>query len=133
MNPLRAIAIACLLALAAAGCGGGSDDNGGSSNAETTKQDAAAKTNAAQLVTEVETCFLDQQTYTACKQPPGTKVPLGSGEGQAEVSTATDAGYTIVGHSASGTTFKVVRTAAGTLSRTCDKDGEGGCQTGGTW
>ena len=141
------IAAIAVLALAVAGCGGG----GGKSNRAkaytpraTTgsdfqatggadQQDAEAKANARNLVAEVETCFVDQQDYSMCKQPAGTKLPLGSGPGQVEVSAAATATYTVVAHSKSGTNFEVKKDDRGAVTRSCDKDGQGGCKAGGSW
>jgi type IV pilus assembly protein PilA len=138
-----------IVAVAAAGCGGDKKTNnaksytgpsttasqqgsaGGSAQAQ--QQDAAAKVAAAKFLTEVETCFVDQQMYSACKKPTGTTAAIGSGPGQVEVSAATDATYTIVAHSKSGTSFKIVKDSGGIVSRTCDKPGTGGCKSGGSW
>lgn len=76
---------------------------------------------------------MDQQSYAACKKPTGTNAPIGPGPGQAEITVAAEAGYTLVAHSQSGTNFKVEKDASGALKRTCDKSSRGGCQAGGTW
>ena len=139
--PKRQLIVLAVLATAFAGCGGDdSDDKGkkdegssGASAAEVTKQDVAAKSNARTFVTEVETCFVDQQSYSACQEPEGSELDIGSGPGQVEVSEAADATYTVVAHSESGTNFEVVKDDSGSLSRTCDKEGEGGCRAGGSW
>ena len=143
----RLVIVAAVLTLAVAGCGG-SDKKSNRAKAYTeppktsdfqasggdvARQDAEAKANARNLVTEVETCFVDQQMYDACKKPAGTKLPIGSDLGQVEVSEAGTATYTVVAHSQSGTNFEVVKDETGNIQRTCDKDGEGGCTAGGTW
>jgi type IV pilus assembly protein PilA len=137
-----------VLALALAGCGGG--DKGSnrakaytppaqtgsdfqSSGGDAAQQDAEAKANARNLVTEVETCFVDNQDYGMCKEPAGTKLPLGHDLGQVEVSEAGTATYTVVAHSESGTNFEVTKDDKGVVKRSCDKAGEGGCKAGGTW
>lgn len=132
-----------------AGCGGGSSSKSSSSGSDTTaasqrdttaaspqdanQQDAAAKSSARNLVTEVETCFTDQSSYSACQKPSGTQLPIGSSPGQVEVSAVTDTGFTLVAHSQSGTSFKIVKSPSGAMSRTCDRAGTGGCPAGGTW
>lgn len=143
----RLVIAVSVLAIAVAGCGG-SDKKSNRAKAYTApattgsdfqstgsavQQDAEAKADARNLVTEVETCFIDQQTYSACKKPAGTKLPIGSGSGQVEVSEAGTATYTVVAHSRSGTNFEVKKDDKGVISRSCDKDGQGGCKAGGTW
>ena len=148
MSKLGCLAAAvAVLALAVAGCGGGDEKSSREkaytpptkssefqeSGGDAVKQDAEAKANARNLVTEVETCFVDQQDYSACKEPADSKLPLGHDLGQVEVSEAGTATYTVVAHSESGTNFEVVKAESGIIKRTCDKDGEGGCKAGGTW
>ena len=135
MTVLRPTTLACIAVLSlAAGVGCGSSKSSDSpSGAGTSKQDSAAKASAIQLQAELEACFVDQQTYAACKKPPGTQQTLGSSAGQVEVSAASDAGYTIVAHSQSGADFTLVKDATGTLTRTCDKSKKGGCNADGTW
>lgn len=144
---MRSLAVLVVLALVVAGCGGsGKKSNRAKAYTDTTaqstaapssgnavQQDAEAKANARTLVTGVEACFVDQQMYSACKNPPGIKLPLGSGAGQVEVSAAATATYTVVAHSKSGTNFTVEKKPDGSMSRTCDKAGQGGCKAGGSW
>ena len=126
------IAIAAVLvtsALLIAGCGGDKADP------QVVKgQDTQAKADARNMVSEVELCYVENQDYSSCRKPPGTKLPLGSAKGQVEVTKATADGYTIVAHSKSGNTFTIAKTGTGPLKRTCDAAGseEGACK-GGTW
>ncbi|MFL5780828.1 MAG: hypothetical protein ACJ760_05920 [Thermoleophilaceae bacterium] len=136
---------AVALALVAAGCGGGDKSNrtsaykppvapqAAAAGADAARQDAGAKAEARILVTAVEACFVDQQDYSACKKPEGVTEPMGSGPGQAEVKQASTAGYTVVAHSESGTSFEVTKGDDGQLERSCDKPGDGGCEAGGPW
>jgi hypothetical protein len=140
------------LGVAPAGCGGGSskaksagtqsdqtntDQAAVSSSADAQRQDAEAKSSARTLVTGVETCYTDSQSYDSCKTTdqlaavgPLTGVSLGSGPGQTEVSAAGSATFTVTAHSRSGNTFTIAKGANGQLMRSCT--GEGGC-AGGTW
>lgn len=98
-------------------------------------QDAEAKANARNLVSEVETCFLDQQDYTACQEPEASELPLGTDVGQVEVSEADVAEYTVAAHSESGNEFTITKGPDGTVERACDASAgseEGGCADG-TW
>jgi type IV pilus assembly protein PilA len=134
----RHLLVLAVSAVFAAGCGdddddGGNENGGGESTAAIAQQDADAKTNARNLVTEVEACFVDQQSYSGCEEPEGTELSIGSDAGQVEVSAASNTGYTVVAHSESGTDFTIEKAETGELSRTCDEDGKGGCKAGGTW
>ena len=102
-------------------------------------QDADAKSNARNLVSHVESCFANEQDYSRCTASPGisdTGLDLGSGTGQVTAEAGT-AAYTVVAASKANTsgphTFSIVRSATGTVTRTCRPSGEGACQTGGTW
>src|SRR5437016_4709260 len=88
-------------------------------------QDASAKSDARNLVSQVEACFANQQDYSACT-PSGTGgsatidgsatgLPIGTGasSGNVEVTAASKTGYTIVGHSKSGNDFTIVKNADG--------------------
>ncbi len=136
-RPLAVVSlVALVLVFALAGCGRSDskkEGSGDASPAKLTQQDAAAKSNARELATAVEVCFVDAQSYEGCAKPSDTELPLGSGSGQVEVSEATGTSYTIAAHSASGTVFEVAKDAGGALTRTCDKAGTGGCRKGGSW
>ena len=105
-------------------------------------QDSDAKSNARNMVSEVESCFTDTEDYTKCHTDAelgGTGLPVGaatSKSAKVEVSgTATDA-YTIVGASKSGNNFTITKTSGGTTTRSCDTGSgtsKGGCQTTNTW
>src|SRR3954463_10747853 len=65
-------------------------------------QDSDAKSNARNMVSEIESCFTDSEDYsaTSCTDGSGPGLPIGTGTGQVSV-TATPSTYTIVGHSKS--------------------------------
>jgi type IV pilus assembly protein PilA len=98
-------------------------------------QDANAKSDARNLVSQVESCFADSQDYTACDtagELGATGLSIGNGSGQVEVTgPATASTYTAKAHSKSGGTFNIVKAADGTSSRTC-AGGTKGCN-GGNW
>src|SRR5215212_3731909 len=100
-------------------------------------QDSNAKSDARNLVSEVESCFVEKEAYNQCQTSAAlgtTGLPLGSGTGQVEVAGASTEGYTIVGHSKSNNNFTIGKNDAGATSRTCSTTGtsKGGCN-GGTW
>jgi len=103
-------------------------------------QDAAAKSDARNLVSQVESCFADAQDYTLCDTTAATE--LGSSTGLnlvngtpangGEVGVATSAGpptntFTVTAKSKSGNTFSINRTSSG-YTRTCTGT-TGGCKS----
>ena len=100
-------------------------------------QDADAKSQARNLVSQVESCYATEQDYDNCEtssQLGNTGLNLGSGAGQVRVVSAGDAEYVITAVSkASGQSFTISKAANGTTTRTCDVDGKGGCPSTGTW
>ena len=86
-------------------------------------QDSSAKSDARNAVTQVESCYTDNQSYTNCTtyagKPAGVTV------------TPTDSGtaFNVVATSASGNSFTITKAVAGTFSRTCSGS-DGGCKNG---
>jgi len=93
-------------------------------------QDASAKSDARNAVSQMESCFTDNETYATCTAPAGVTLTPNA-------PTAT--GYDVSALSKSGTTFTITKNGTdGTYSRSCDKAGTGGCKgsgggAGGTW
>jgi type IV pilus assembly protein PilA len=82
-------------------------------------QDASAKSDARNMVSQMESCFTDNQTYTGC--PTGnTGLDVGNGAGQVQVAVnAAGTGYVVTGHSKSGHDFLITKDAGtGVFSRT---------------
>ncbi len=99
-------------------------------------QDASAKSDARNMVSHVESCFADTQTYVSCDTAAElgvTGLSVGAADGQVEVSASAVDGYTIAAHSKSGNDFRIVKAAGGAPTRECDVDGDGGCKADGTW
>jgi type IV pilus assembly protein PilA len=104
-------------------------------------QDAEAKSNARNMVSAVQSCYAETQSYGACDTTAelaanGAKsgVTVGNAAGQVAIdSTAPAGGYTVTGVSHSGTSFAILTAADGTSTRTCTNGGNGGCKAGGTW
>jgi len=95
-------------------------------------QDASAKSNARNLVSQVESCYADTQDYTTCQtitqltqnNTVSTGLPLVNGtpaakSGQVGVSAASTTGYTITAVSKSGVNYVITKAASGSVSRTC--------------
>jgi type IV pilus assembly protein PilA len=94
-------------------------------------QDASAKSDARNAVSEAESCFATDETYAGCSFT-GSGLNVGSGQGQVEYTANGTVGYTIVGHSKSGNNFTITK-AAGVITRSCTAPGTGACPTGGAW
>jgi type IV pilus assembly protein PilA len=106
-------------------------------------QDGEAKSNARNLVSQVESCYAQKQDYSQCDTTTdldNTGLPLVNGtptqsSGDVGVSASATNTYTITAESKSGNTFNIVKAANGTSSRTCDTTGgatNGGCN-GSAW
>jgi type IV pilus assembly protein PilA len=104
-------------------------------------QDASAKSNARNLVSQVESCFATEQTYVNCDtaaELPNTGLDYGTGAGQVSVVTgATASTYTVEAVSKAATggahKFDIAKAAGGVMTRTCTPTGQGGCPTSGAW
>lgn len=103
----------------------------------TKAQDSSAKADARNVVSEMESCFTDNETYAGCPAASYTRPSTISATGGSITPNGT-VGYTVVAASPSGNTFTVVR-ANGTYTRTCtvdDANDRGGCPgtgTSGSW
>jgi type IV pilus assembly protein PilA len=97
-------------------------------------QDADAKSNARNLVSQLDSCYSQEQTYVGCQTSQDVTdsgIPRGTGQGSVEiVSTAVD-GYQVVGHAKSGHDFTITKTGGTAPSRSCSPVGKGGCPSGG--
>jgi type IV pilus assembly protein PilA len=97
-------------------------------------QDSSAKSNARNLVSQVESCYATTENYTLCDGADPALDYGGLSTAGAEPVTVVGAaaGYTISATSKSGNHFTSTKTAAGT-DRTCDSAGtcKGGCNSSG--
>jgi type IV pilus assembly protein PilA len=99
-------------------------------------QDASAKSDARNLVSQVESCFADTQDYGNCltaAQLGTTGLSLGSGDGQVQVTSSNATSYVITGFSKSGNDFIITKTNGAAPVRSCTTAGQGACPTGGSW
>src|SRR5436190_16935142 len=103
----------------------------------TKAQDSSAKSDARNLVSQLESCYTDNNTYTGTGSGGSclgttTGLALGTANGQVDVQSPSDTGYSVVGHSKSGNTFTITKNGStGLTSRTCTGS-NGGCSNG-TW
>jgi type IV pilus assembly protein PilA len=98
----------------------------------TKAQDSSAKSDARNMVSQMESCYTDNNTYNSC---PGsnTGLDVGSGPGKVAVTiTGSGSCYTVVATSKSNNTFTITKDpTSGVTSRQCSGS-NGGC-TGGSW
>jgi type IV pilus assembly protein PilA len=94
-------------------------------------QDASAKSNARNAVSQIETCFTDSETYSGCTIPASSGLPVGSNPGQVDVSNQSVDGYKVTAVSKSGCQFIITRpTGGGAVTRTL---GGSNCPSGTSW
>ena len=105
-------------------------------------QDASAKSDARNAVSQIESCFTDEQTYVGCNAANANLAQANSGlnvvdgatpaVGQVGVSGQTATGYTIVAKSKSNSTFTITKTNSSS-ARTCLPVATGACPASGIW
>jgi type IV pilus assembly protein PilA len=98
-------------------------------------QDSSAKSDARNLVSQMESCFTVDETYAGCSgsdEVTGSGVTIGTGNGTSAITENGTVGYTVVSTSESGHTFTITKTATG-AARTCSPAGDGGCPTSTNW
>ena len=91
-------------------------------------QDSAAKSDARNLSSHMESCFTQFETYTGCEASQDVEasgIPNG-GTTANIISGNDDDGYVITSTSKSGNVFVLTKTDTG-VTRTCTVSGEGGC------
>ena len=98
--------------------------------------DASAKSYARNMQTADETYFTDNNGYAPdlaslqTIEPALNDVPSSTAPSATPVPAG---GFTVTATSKAGVTYKIIRSATGTVARSCDKPGTGGCNSGGTW
>jgi type IV pilus assembly protein PilA len=104
-------------------------------------QDASAKSDARNAVSQIESCFADEQNYDNCgpTNPNMAKAATGLDvvsaaptAGQVQIVGNGTTGYTITAKSKSTNTFTITK-SGGTVSRTCTAVGKGSCPSNGSW
>lgn len=99
-------------------------------------QDANAKSNARNVVSALEACYTNAQSYTNCNVSQDVKasgIPTGSGKGQVSLASLQVDNYQVVGNSESGNKFTITSPSSGPRTRTCSAKDTGGCPSSGGW
>jgi len=98
-------------------------------------QDSSAKSDARNIVSHMESCYTQNETYVGCEAGNDVQqsgLPLGGGTGQVDVTAESATGYTVVGHSRSGNNFTITK-AGSTATRSCTTADTGACPASGLW
>ena len=95
-------------------------------------QDSEAKSNARNLVSQIETCATDNAgVYTNCGAAAltSTGLDIGTNGGQVTTTSVSASGYVVSATSKSNTHFVITKDpTTGVSTRTCDNVGQGGCK-----
>ena len=97
-------------------------------------KDSSAKSDARNLVSQVESCYTTTSDYTACGES-AAGAALDKGGIDAVVTSTGATGYAVRGTSKTNNTFTITKSATGVV-RTCSTSGgstKGGCPTNGSW
>ena len=95
-------------------------------------QDASAKSDARNAVSQVESCFVDEQDYNKCKNGDTAMVDA-SLPSTVTITIPSGKSYRATASSKSGNSFWVEKDSAGAITRGCTTAGKGSCPSGGTW
>jgi type IV pilus assembly protein PilA len=95
-------------------------------------QDSAAKSDARNTISEMESCFVDSQTYTGCNTKPEVQAFTNV---TVTIGTPANQTYTVVATSKSNNTFTILHNSATGDTRTCQIPAtgtdKGGCSANG--
>ena len=99
-------------------------------------QDASAKSDARNMVSQMESCYAQDQDYTNCgssQDVTSSGLSVGGADGQVEISGPGTSGYSVIGHSRSGNDFTITKSGGGSPTRTCTATNTGACPSSGNW
>jgi type IV pilus assembly protein PilA len=99
-------------------------------------QDADAKSGARNMVSQLESCYAQSQTFVGCNTSQDVTqsgIAVGTTDGAVELTGLATDGYTVIGHSKSTNDFTITKVANGAPTRSCTQTGNGGCPSSGSW
>jgi type IV pilus assembly protein PilA len=104
-------------------------------------QDAAAKSDVRNMVSQMEACFTEDDKYVGCTAAlniNNTNLDIGPGEGQVRIVSESAMGYELEAISKAKTggvnhRYRLVHTLGTADVKECDVDGRGGCPPSGLW
>jgi type IV pilus assembly protein PilA len=98
-------------------------------------QDASAKSDARNLVSQVESCYTTTNDYEECEEGDTALDTQGIEMSKSTVTSGAPDGYVITSTSDSKNTFTITKTGGGSPTRSCSTSGgtdKGACD-GGSW
>jgi type IV pilus assembly protein PilA len=104
-------------------------------------QDAAAKSDVRNMVSQMEACFTEDDRYVGCTaalNANNTNLDIGNAEGQVRIVAESLTGYTLEAISRAKTggvnhRYRLIHTLGSADVKECDVDGRGGCPDSGLW
>jgi type IV pilus assembly protein PilA len=97
-------------------------------------QDGTAKSDSRTAQTAMETYFTNEQTYNATPADLKTiEQTLNNANNLTASGTSNTFTVSVQSKASQGTVFSIARASNGTVTRTCDKPGEGACPKSGSW
>jgi type IV pilus assembly protein PilA len=104
-------------------------------------QDARAKSNARNMVSQIAACYEEVDGYIGCTArltPDATGLPVGPGPGNVQITAESATGYVIVAESRGQTagtnhTYTILYEQATGTMHDCQARGKGGCPPDGQW
>jgi len=104
-------------------------------------QDAAAKSDVRNMVSQMEACFTEDDKYVGCTAAlniNNTNLDIGPGEGQVQIVSESALGYVLEAISRAQTggvnhTFRLTHTLGAADLKECTVAGRGGCPPSGLW
>jgi type IV pilus assembly protein PilA len=101
-------------------------------------EDADAKANGRNAVSQIESCYANEQDYNSCNTAAelgNTGLPIDAAANpKVTIAPNTAKGYDVTTTSKNGRVFLLKKDpATGAVSRTCADKGKGGCPSSGNW
>jgi type IV pilus assembly protein PilA len=93
-------------------------------------QDASSKSDVRNAVSQMESCFTDNQTYTGC---PNANSPFSGNPVPTATVSAPGDSYSVSATSKSGVAYTIAKSNTGAYTRSCTPTGKGGCPSTGSW
>ena len=95
-------------------------------------QDASAKSDARNAISQMESCFTDNETYTGCDDAMLATAGLDA-PAKVTVTGQSDDDYVVTATSKSGNVFTATKTNGASVVKTCTTTGKAGCPSSGDW
>lgn len=103
-------------------------------------QDSDAKSNARNMVSEIESCYSTEENYTLCDgtaiDQTGLPIDTDGGApeaGEVQTAAAGTQGFTVTASSESGNIFRISKASGAEAVRSCTTAGDAGCKSDSTW